>query len=426
MNIDMRENELSLAFREIYDNAKVRSGEALWSKALVLNVLFSPSSKLAEVLPAENDSENKLLEDAYGLKSVNSSRNAVAIVIEDEELVGTPYKKFVFYGYQLNTELHYQFTNYLVCAIQKTYFENFGSVNIDFKTVMSDLNLSPSNMPFFRKTFNEVLNRLFHSSTKIELRDGSVINDRFIYKYTVIGDDVFNIKFGDIFIDAVVKDTYSKKIDYAKRMLIKSGAARLLFDKIEMFAFNGTARVNVNTMFKLLSLDGQRDSKMKVFNSALVALTKAEYVKSVEDVYRGKTLVEKIITIDKSFNIKLLEATDRLGKPEVATIEASFTVPSIQALEAPVVPVIESVIENKDDVLAKQLADIEEFFRNEELKQSEAFVSTTSLDERFSAFKKVPDFEQWKRASAEREGRFRSYSSPRKVWADDAQFNDFN
>ncbi|MBK3506776.1 hypothetical protein [Pseudomonas sp. MF6747] len=298
MNNNNELTEIYKTFMDVYKEAKVSGNQGVWAKSLLLLSMFNPARNLQKYAVGEsNDIANLEKANSLGLRSVEVSPNAVTINIGEEELGGTPYKEFVFYGYQLNTELHFVFCHDLVSKLQKTYEQQGSDLVVDFQLVMRDCNLDTKHTGFYKAAFIEVLDRMFYSSAKIVMKDGGEINDRFIYKREIKGDFI-HIKFGDIFTDSVVKDTWSKKIDWKDKMALKSGTPRILFDKVEMFNAYGEARFSVKTMLKLC------ECSSKSLNEAIQYYKEIGYVDDVIDVRRGKTIVEKTLIINKSFNLK--------------------------------------------------------------------------------------------------------------------------
>ncbi|MBK3462631.1 hypothetical protein [Pseudomonas haemolytica] len=301
MNNNNELTEIYKTFMDVYKEAKVSGNQGVWAKSLLLLSMFNPTRNLQKYTVGEsNDVANIEKANSLGLRSVEVSPNAVTIHIGEEELGGTPYKEFVFYGYQLNTDLHFVFCHDLVSKLQKTYEQQGSDLVVDFQLVMRDCNLDTKHTGFYKAAFIEVLDRMFYSSAKIVMKDGGEINDRFIYKRETKGDFI-HIKFGDIFTDSVVKDTWSKKIDWKDKMALKSGTPRILFDKVEMFNAYGEARFSVKTMLKLC------ECSSKSLNEAIQYFKEIGYVKEVIDVRGGKTgknIVEKTLIINKSFNLK--------------------------------------------------------------------------------------------------------------------------
>lgn len=327
MNNNNELTEIYKAFMDVYKEAKVSGNQGVWAKSLLLLSMFNPARNLQKYAVGEsNDVANLEKANSLGLRSVEVSPNAVTIHIGEKELDGTPYKEFVFYGYQLNTELHFVFCHDLVSKLQKTYEQQGSDLVVDFQLVMRDCNLDTKHTGFYKAAFMEVLDRMFYSSAKIVMKDGGEINDRFIYKREVRGDFI-HIKFGDIFTDSVVKDSWSKKIDWKDKMALKGGTPRILFDKVEMFNAYGEARFSVKTMLKLC------ECSSKSLNEAIQYYKEIGYVKDVIDVRRGRTIVEKTLIINKSFNLKQF-ARDTLSvdakAPALPEIACASLLPRIE------------------------------------------------------------------------------------------------
>ncbi len=386
------------AFMDIYKDAKVSGNQAIWSKGLVLFSLFNPSKKINDFQHSESDDiESNAIAMKLGLKSVESSPNAVSIEINEEELKGTPYKKFVFYGYQLNTEMHYVFCNYLVSKLQKGFDKKGSDVTIDFPVLMNECGLDTKNTGFYKSSFIEVLDRMFHSSAKIVLKDGE-INDRLIYKREMHGD-IFNIKFGDIFIDAVVKDSWSKKINFEDKLALKKGIARILYDKVDMFELMGESRFSVNSMLKLLSIEGKRESQVKLLNNALQYFVEIGYAKQIIDVRKGKGgVTEKIVVINKSFDLKAFaKAQSKKLVKEPAIKEPVYTSLTVDVEDNFPAP---STIEGQSDMTTLQhhMAHIEANFGKCSLglKPYKGLLpeNTDSRVRPLDTWESIPDFQQ--------------------------------
>ncbi|KOP53081.1 hypothetical protein OX88_21580 [Pseudomonas coronafaciens pv. porri] len=423
MNNNQELTTIYKAFMDIYKDAKVSGNQAIWSKGLVLFSLFNPSTKLNAFQASESDAvaSNRIAMD-LGLKSVESSPNAVSIIIDKAELAGTDYEQFVFYGYQLNTELHYVFCNYLVSKLQKGFESKGSDVTIDFPVLMNECNLDNKNTGFFKKVFIEVLDRMFHSSAKIVLKDGE-INDRLIYKREMHGD-IFNIKFGDIFIDAVVKDSWSKKINFEDKLSLKAGTPRILFDKIEMFDMRGEAKFSVKSMLKLLSLEGKPESQLKSLNRALQYFVEIGYVKEVIDVKRGKVVSEKIVMINKSFSLKAFAKTQTvkpIKSPAIyESVCADLTVHLDDAFPAAVSTAATADKESIEFHIANIVANFGKSSINVETYKGllpEMAVDVDPTPEEIDPWKVEPDFEEWEREALENEPhRSTKDCGPRKVF----------
>jgi hypothetical protein len=431
MNNNQELTTIYKTFMDIYKDAKVSGNQAIWSKGLVLFSLFNPSTKLNAFQASESDAvaSNKIAMD-LGLKSVESSPNAVSIRIGKEELAGTDYEQFVFYGYQLNTELHYVFCNYLVSKLQKGFDTKGSDVTIDFPVLMHECNLDNKNTGFFKKVFIEVLDRMFHSSAKIVLKGGE-INDRLIYKREMHGD-IFNIKFGDIFIDAVVKDSWSKKINFEDKLALKAGTPRILFDKIDMFDMRGEARFSVKSMLKLLSLDGKHESQVKSLNRALQYFVEIGYVKEIIDVRRKNVISEKIVMINKSFSLKAFakaQAVKPIKSP--AIYESVCADVSVDLQDNFPVDVSTGATADKESIdfyLANIVANFGKSSINFETYKGllpEKAVEVDVTPEEISPWDIEPDFDEWERdAVCNEPHRSTKHCQPRKEMAD--QFSDFD
>ncbi|HEQ1926682.1 TPA: hypothetical protein VEN67_006757, partial [Pseudomonas aeruginosa] len=109
------------------------------------------------------------------------------------------------------------------------------SVTIDVDKMIYDLGLDFKSKAFYKEALNTVNSRLAHSSSRFELLDGSVVNDKYIYKYGYDeGKNVFVTVFGDVFVDSIIKDTWKQKINYLEQLVLKEGAARYLYNYINM------------------------------------------------------------------------------------------------------------------------------------------------------------------------------------------------
>lgn len=384
-------------FMDVYQEAKVSGNQAVWAKSLILLSLFNPSKNIQKYSVGEVDNVASLEKaKSLGLKSVEFSPNATTIRISEDELKGTKYKEFVFYGYQLNTDLHFTFLHDLVSKLQKSFDQQGSDLVVDFQLVMRDCNLDTKHTGFYKAAFIEVLDRMFHSSAKIVMDNGSEINDRFIYRREMRGD-FFHIKFGDIFTDSVIKDTWSKKIDWKDKMSLKSGTPRILFDKVEMFNVHGQSRFSVKTMMKLC------ECSSKSLNEAIQYYISIGYVKDVIDVKRGKTIIEKKLNINKSFSLKLFakaSLTEDKQAPALPQKACASIVPAAVAVDEPA-----SQPKNDSQDFASLFLEYEKSFSTESdvqksLKKYESqkvkpVENAVELVRPLDDWETIPDFDSW-------------------------------
>lgn len=397
MNNNNELTKIYKTFMDVYQEAKVSGNQAVWAKSLILLSLFNPSKNIQKYSVGETDNVASLEKaKSLGLKSVEFSPNATTIRIGEDELKGTKYKEFVFYGYQLNTDLHFTFLHDLVSKLQKSFDQQGSDLVVDFQLVMRDCNLDTKHTGFFKAAFIEVLDRMFHSSAKIVMDNGSEINDRFIYRREMKGD-FFHIKFGDIFTDSVIKDTWSKKIDWKDKMSLKSGTPRILFDKVEMFNVHGQSRFSVKTMMKLC------ECSSKSLNEAIQYYINIGYVNDVIDVKRGKTIVEKKLSINKSFSLKLF-AQASLSNDKKAPCLPNKAYASV----LPLVKAAEELV-SKPEAVSNDFSslfleyeksfstesDVQKSLKTYEAKKTKPVAEAIAEVKPVDLWETVPDFDSW-------------------------------
>ena len=312
-------NKLS-AFSVEFNKAKVKERETLWSKALLTSPLFSSSANLLSV-ELESDSTNAIaqaeqIKGIYDLKEVVFTKNASCIVLDQNDLKDTQYKSFVFYGYQLNTALHFTLLNYMVEVLfsQLNNGSESYSVTIDVDKMIYDLGLDFKSKAFYKEALNTVNSRLAHSSSRFELLDGSVVNDKYIYKYAHDeGKNVFVTVFGDVFVDSIIKDTWKQKINYLEQLVLKEGAARYLYNYINMMIrpvqVKGktykVSTISMNTVLKNINSSGSRKTAVESINDAIKYLTGIGFILKCEDERNGgKRVLFKKILVNQDFSLK--------------------------------------------------------------------------------------------------------------------------
>lgn len=318
------------AFSSEYRKAKARTGDTVWSKALLISPLFSYVKKLPE-FEGESDTHNALqqseiIKRQYDLKDVNFSRNATTVVLGNDD----QYKSSVFYGYQLNTVLHFQILNYMVEILFNQFDSGFPSstVTIDLNIMIEDLELDQKSKSFYRKTVEDLIIRLAHSSSRIEFKDGTVVNDRYVYKYSHDENkNVFETVFGDIFIDSIISDEWRQKHNYRDLQEIKEGAARFLFIYINAMyrpiTIKGKvlkmSRISIDTIltgrdFKVNGNKSKKKNAKEIINDAIKYLTdEVGFITHTEDVKRGI----KEVWLNPDFNLRKFADAKRLLKKPV-------------------------------------------------------------------------------------------------------------
>jgi hypothetical protein len=349
------------AFSSEYKKANVKEGEALWSKALLISPLFSYVKNLPE-FECESDADNALhqaeiIKRLHDLKDVNFSKNAVTVVLGNDG----QYKSSVFYGYQLNTKLHLQILSYMVVILFNQFDCGFPSnaVTIDLNIMIQDLDLDQKSKSFYRKTIEDIIIRLAHSSSRIELNDGTVINDRYVYKYSHDeSKNVFEITFGDIFIDSIICDEWRQKYKYKDLEEIKEGAARYLFVYISaMFRpihvdgkLKKVSKISIDTIlagrdFKVAGNKSKKKNATETINDALKYLAdEVGFITHVEDLKRGI----KNVWLNTDFSLKQFADAQRdlkkkaVPKAVVKSVKPVITDESIISEAVSGSPIVES------------------------------------------------------------------------------------
>lgn len=398
------ENKLNQFKQRFESEAKVKQDEVLLSKAIVMSPFFSSSASLSEITEDVDSLKSEELKEIYKFKNVQSTQNAVLITFDEEELNNTQYKFFAFYGYQLNTELHYVFFNSLVSYIHKSYLNGKHVFSLDFSEFLKSTFKNGSydkafdNYTFYKKTFEEVLSRLFNSSIRIVMKNGNELNDRYIYKYSSEFSSIYTITFSEtIFIDAILND-FSVKISPELRMNLKAGAARILFDKIDKMQFNNVAKIRKSLLLKMVaSSKNNAESNDKNLSRVLNYFIQIGYVSKIVDVKDKETkkVVEKIIYINKDFKLENLA-------PESEVIEIK--------------PASKKTTASKSVQVKLGFEDEEERLRNNLLNQLNISMNANSFEDKvvvaesvsvdiFAEFDLEPDFSKWEKEAAEAEGR---------------------
>ncbi|EMG2881700.1 hypothetical protein V4100_000988 [Pseudomonas aeruginosa] len=368
------------AFSTEYKKANVKEGEALWSKALLISPLFSYVKNLPE-FECESDADNALhqaeiIKRLHDLKDVNFSKNAVTVVLGNDG----QYKSSVFYGYQLNTKLHLQILSYMVVILFNQFDCGFPSntVAIDLNIMIQDLDLDQKSKSFYRKTIEDIIIRLAHSSSRIELNDGTVINDRYVYKYSHDeSKNVFEITFGDIFIDSIICDEWRQKYKYKDLEEIKEGAARYLFVYISaMFRpiqvdgkLKKVSKISIDTIiagrnFNVVGNKSKKKNATETINDALKYLAdEVGFITHVEDLKRGI----KNVWLNTEFSLKQFADAQRDLKkkaaPKPKSIKAVVTHDSISDAVSDS-PVVETPVNVEAPDLQAAMTKIEMMFAN--------------------------------------------------------------
>lgn len=317
----MTDLNLKDKFRENYAKANMQQGTNLWAKGLLISPLFSSSQNIPAVVTATDvEAANEIAEriECLGLRNVSkTSQNAITIKLEKDDLIGTNYNKMYFYGFPLNSEMQLLFMNHVVERLQAqlnepTYKNDPSLVIIDIDMMVMKLGLDPKQKPFYKEVFLDMNNRLNHSYLRYELTSGVTVNDSYVYKFSHNDDkSLFETKFGDVFLESVAKDTWRKKINYVNLMSLKGGTARILYSYIDSLEFKGVAHINVNTVLKTLSLDGERKSKVKVLNRAMDYLVSIGFISEIKEVVYNRSVVEKIITVNRGFDLAEFAEVER-------------------------------------------------------------------------------------------------------------------
>ncbi|WP_329028793.1 hypothetical protein [Pseudomonas aeruginosa] len=177
-----------------------------------------------------------------------------------------------------------------------------------------DLGLDFKSKAFYKEALNTVNSRLAHSSSRFELLDGSVVNDKYIYKYAHDeGKNVFVTVFGDVFVDSIIKDTWKQKINYLEQLVLKEGAARYLYNYINMMIrpvqVKGktykVSTISMNTVLKNINSSGSRKTAVESINDAIKYLTGIGFILKCEDEKNGgKRVLFKKILVNQAFSLK--------------------------------------------------------------------------------------------------------------------------
>lgn len=449
---NIHNNQIS-AFTSEYNKAKVKARETLWSKALMTSPLFSSTSTLSDV-SVESDLANALVQaeqikDIYNLKEVTFSKNASIVVLDKKDLEDTQYKSFVFYGYKLNTELHFLILNYMVeilhSQISNTVmgldYSSSSTVTIDVDLMIKDLGLDTKSKGFYKEVLQDLNSRLSHSSTRFELLNGNVVNDRYVYKFGYDENkNVFSTVFGDIFIESIIKDTWRLKVDYMSQMALESGTTRILFNLI--LALSRTievnkkkkkvSRISVNTAIKTLGLSGVRKTNVRTLNEAFTYLKEIGFVENVEDEKSGNTVIIKNVYLNSTFD--LAKFAEKLSDKETSAAKIDLVadykiidktefmpapVESTEALttEQHVANIILTWGQNTLTPLAPKASNPE---------QAVDVPATGDENDFWMSDLAEPDFEAWEREAAEPHRAMKDYNGPYKQWPDDEIYSEFD
>lgn len=347
-------------FKVEYQKANVKQGQSVWSKALLTSPMFSPSKNILKV-ELESDLENALVEaekikKVYDLKEVTFTKNAITIHYDKEDLkaIGSQYESVTYYGYPLNVTLHFTFLSYMVGILFDQLSAGYDSftVSVDLNTMIRDLGLDSKSKAFYKGVLNDMNLRLAHSSARIVMKNGNVINDRYVYKFGHDeSEDVFVTVFGDIFVESVMKDTWRQKVDYLEQSALKDGTPTYLFNYINMMARSSTvkgklireATISVNTVLKNITSDAQindsskrskRKNAVDQLSDALNYLLSIEFITSVKDDKDGGRSVKfKNVVLNPDFKL-----SDLVDKSAVGKFKADSSVINVKpVIEAPVV-----------------------------------------------------------------------------------------
>lgn len=461
---NVEQNKLS-AFTTEYNKAKVKPRNTLWSKALLLSPLFSSSSKTVDV-SLESDSDEALLkgkeiQHKYDLKSVAFSANARTIVFDrntndettDGTLDGTQYLKYTHHGYQLNMGYHYDFLSYMVEILHLQYANWFGdkdsspsTVTIDINTMIRHLGLDSKSKSYYKEIIYDLNSRLFYSSARLDLVDGGVINDRYVYKFEYNEDmSVFTIVFGDVFIDSIIVDSWKKKIDYLSQRALLGKATKQLYMLLQALSRpievkNSNKKIKMAELFvssaiRTMSLAGSRKSNVESINDALNYLVKIGCVdKYVDDKQGGKSVISKKVYMNQNFDLEAFALKSAgLNKSELiqdAEVEYAILdktefmptpVESTEALttEQHVANIILTWGQNTLTPIASKASNPEQAV---DVAPDVAPVVEIEID----PWDVEPDFEAWEREAAEPHRAMKDYNGPYKQWPDDEIYSEFD
>lgn len=301
-------------FRENYNKSNIQSGNTVWAKGLLISPLFSSSVNVPSIV-TETDAD--IVKDLagrvqhLGFKNLkNTSKDAIVVELEKDDLKGTQYNRMYFYGFPLNSEMQFEFLNYVVERLlaqlnEPTYKNDPSLVIIDIDSMIYKLGLNPKLKSFYKDAYLDMNNRLNHSYTRYEMSNGVTVNDSYVYKFSYNEDkSLFETKFGDVFLESIAYDTWRKKINYRNLMELKGGTARLLYNYIDSLELKGSATININTVIKTLGLDGVRKSKIKVLNRAIDYLIEIGFIDNeIEEEKYKREVVEKTFKIKREFDL---------------------------------------------------------------------------------------------------------------------------
>ncbi|AFO48749.1 MULTISPECIES: hypothetical protein [Pseudomonas] len=465
---NLESNKLS-AFTVEYNKAKIKPRNALWSKALLLSPLFSSSSTTVKVSLESNSDEasakSQEIQHKHGLKNVAFSPNACTIVFNRDAtseygtLIGTQYLKYTHYGYQLNMGLHYDFLSYMVEVLHMQYANWFGgndfspsTVTIDINSMIRHLGLDSKSKTFYKEVFYDLNCRLFHSSARLDLDNGSVINDRYVYKFEYNEDmSVFTTHFGDVFIDTICVDSWKQTIDYLSQRALKGNATKQLYMVIRALARplavkNSTqkvkvAEISVASAISTMSLTGSKKTNVESVNDAIKYLMKIGFIdKVVDDKQGGRSVVIKKLYLNQSFDLEefALKSAGIAKQKASFDVEAEYEIVADARDDEPALPIavsqsdfiVPEVPLTTEQHLAKIVMTMAKIGINPEaLKASipEQAVDVENSDSPAPAeidpWNVVPDFDAWERES---DNSHKPEQTPRKVWPDDEIYSQFD
>lgn len=456
---NIEHNKLN-AFATEYNKAKIKPRNTLWSKALLLSPLFSSSSTTVDVsLESDSDealSKGKEIQHTYDLKNVAFSANATTIVFDrntnDETtqgtLKGTQYLKYTHHGYQLNMGYHFDFLSYMVEILHLQYSSWFGeknvspsTVTIDINTMIRHLGLDSKSKSYYKGIIYDLNSRLFYSSARLDLVDGGVVNDRYVYKVVYNEDkSVFTIVFGDVFIDSIVVDNWKKKIDYLSQRALQGKATKQLYLLIQALSRpievkNSTKKIQMAELFvssaiRTMSLAGSKKSNVESINDALNYLVKIGCVnKYVDEKQGGKSVISKKVYLNQDFDLEAFALKSaglkkselkNVVEAECATIDKSDFIPAL---------VESNETLSTDQHVANIVLQLANLGTNPEaLKASipEQAVDVAPDVDEVDPWSVSPDFDQWVDDAAEPHRAMKDYAGPYQQWAEDEMYSEFD
>lgn len=308
----MSEYDLGDKFSATYKKAKVGTSELILPKGVVLLPIFNASKS-----------------------------NEQKIELDRTQLLHTGYSSFVYEGPSMDAGLDWTFFKYIVCLVQRS---NSRIVHIDFIKMARDLGYNSSNYKFYRDAFVSHINKGIDAKfTYNEIANNKFTVERFYHKITSEADDYFSVEISSTICSLFVSE-FNKKLSYSNSSNASSGVAEMILEKLKFAAFGSEYELRLELFFKLLNLQGTRESKVKVLNRAIDNLKEIGFIVSCENVLRGGKIDSKKLKINKKYNLN--KKSENFSVVEEESHEFKELAEKLHKLEN------ESLIDdNLDDVL---------------------------------------------------------------------------